>query len=239
MNTNTIALPDLGKLNELAKVHALSYASPHHFTMSVNGLREVVSALQPPAGNTIALDALKAAYSAMQHMGNVLNNIDAVDEDEDAQHDAAFEAVRAAIAELEHPKKLRVVAAPMNSYPEADQRFFDFWYGHMVEDFMQPPLVDIDHATARYIWNAAEQARAAIAALEAEPQPEADMFWDGDDPEIFGHDIQELAAERGPGQVFSVDRAMRLPSIKVRVIAGETEDDENTWEEILPTPPKD
>lgn len=78
-----------------------------------------------------------------------------------------------------------------------------------------------------------------FAALEAEPQPEADMFWDGDDPEIFGHDIQELAAERGPGQVFSVDRAMRLPSIKVRVIAGETEDDENTWEEILPTPPKD
>ncbi len=45
MNTNTIAPPDLGKLNELAKVHALSYASPHHFTMSVSGLREVVAAI--------------------------------------------------------------------------------------------------------------------------------------------------------------------------------------------------
>ena len=38
------------------------------------------------------------AYIAMQHMGNVLNNIDAVDEEEDAQHDAAFEAVAALIA---------------------------------------------------------------------------------------------------------------------------------------------
>jgi len=45
MNTKTIAPPDLGKLNELAKVHALSYASPHHFTMSVSGLREVVAAI--------------------------------------------------------------------------------------------------------------------------------------------------------------------------------------------------
>ena len=51
--------------------------------------------------NTIALDALKAAYITMQHMGNVLNNMDAVDEEEDAQHDAAFEAVSAAIAALE------------------------------------------------------------------------------------------------------------------------------------------
>ena len=50
--------PDLGKLDELAKVHALSYASPHHFTMSVNGLREVIAELQLPAGNKMALDAL-------------------------------------------------------------------------------------------------------------------------------------------------------------------------------------
>lgn len=115
--------------------------------------------------NKMALDALTAALAAMEYMANVLNNIDAVDEEEDAKHDAAFEAVRAAIAELEQPKKPRIVAASMNSYPEADQRFFNFWYGHMFEDLMQPPLVGIDHATARYIWNAA-----AIAALQAEPQ---------------------------------------------------------------------
>lgn len=44
------------------------------------------------------LAGLQLAYIAMQHMGNVLNNIDAVDEEEDAQHDAAFEAVAALIA---------------------------------------------------------------------------------------------------------------------------------------------
>ena len=117
--------------------------------------------------NKMALDALTAALDAMEHMANTLNNMDAVDEDEDAQHDAAFEAVRLAIAQLEQPQKSRIVAASMNSYPEADQRFFNFWYGHMFEDLMQPPLVGIDHATARYIWNAAEGA--AIAALQ-EPQ---------------------------------------------------------------------
>lgn len=85
-------------------------------------------------------------------------------------------------------------------------------------------------------WNA----RAAIAALQAEPQPEADMFWDSDDGESFGHSIQDLIAERDVGEVVTVDRAMRLPSIKVRVISGETDEDDNTWEEVIPsTPPKD
>ena len=83
-------------------------------------------------------------------------------------------------------------------------------------------------------------ARAALAALQAEPQPEADMFWDSDDGESFGHSIQDLIAERDVGEVVTVDRAMRLPSIKVRVISGETDEDDNTWEEVRPaTPPKD
>lgn len=82
--------------------------------------------------------------------------------------------------------------------------------------------------------------RAAIAALLAEPQPDADMFWDSDDGESFGHSIQDLIAERDVGEVVTVDRAMRLPSIKVRVISGETDEDDNTWEEVIPsTPPKD
>ena len=83
-------------------------------------------------------------------------------------------------------------------------------------------------------------ARAALAALQAEPQPEADMFWDSDDGESFGHSIQDLIAERDVGEVVTVDRAMRLPSIKVRVISGETDEDDNTWEEVRPAaPPKD
>ena len=83
-------------------------------------------------------------------------------------------------------------------------------------------------------WNACFIA--AIAALQAEPQPEADMFWDSDDGESFGHSIQDLIAERDVGEVVTVDRAMRLPSIKVRVISGETDEDDNTWEEVRPPP---
>lgn len=62
------------------------------------------------SGNKMALDALTAALDAMEHMANTLNNMDAVDEDEDAQHDAAFEAVRAAIAALQ--------AEPQPAIPE-------------------------------------------------------------------------------------------------------------------------
>lgn len=80
-------------------------------------------------------------------------------------------------------------------------------------------------------------ARAAIAALQAEPQPEADMFWDGDDGESFGYSIQDLIAERDVGDVIIVDCAMRLPSIQVRVISGETDEDDNTWEEVRPSTP--
>lgn len=67
--------------------------------------------------NKMALDALQLAYIAMQHMGNVLNNIDAVDEEEDAQHDAAFEAVRAAIAALQAEPQgwMPIETAPVNT----------------------------------------------------------------------------------------------------------------------------
>ena len=101
------------------------------------------------------------------------------------------------------------------------------------------PLTRDETEHGREYFDAA-QVRAAIAALQAEPQPEADMFWDGDDGESFGHSIQDLIAERDVGEVVTVDRAMRLPSIKVRVISGETDEDDNTWEEVRPsTPPKD
>lgn len=62
--------------------------------------------------------------------------------------------VRKAIAE----RDALLVAAPINSYPPEDQAFFRFWYGHILNDLMQPPLTDVSHATARYIWNAARAA---------------------------------------------------------------------------------
>lgn len=36
--------PSLTELNELAKQYATSYASPHHFTLSVEGLRNLIAA---------------------------------------------------------------------------------------------------------------------------------------------------------------------------------------------------
>lgn len=48
-----------------------------------------------------------------------------------------------------------ISAAPLSDYPPAAHAFYRFWYGHMQNDLMQPPLANIDHATARYIWDAA------------------------------------------------------------------------------------
>ena len=48
-----------------------------------------------------------------------------------------------------------IKAAPPSEYSEADAAFFKFWYGHMLNDLMQPPLVGIPHSVARYIWDAA------------------------------------------------------------------------------------
>ena len=36
----------LGKVNELAKIHCMDYASPHHITFTVDGLRTLIEAAQ-------------------------------------------------------------------------------------------------------------------------------------------------------------------------------------------------
>jgi hypothetical protein len=55
-----------------------------------------------------------------------------------------------------------LLAAPLDSYPPEDQAFFRFWYGHMLNDLMQPPLAGVSHATARYIWDAAVATPVAV-----------------------------------------------------------------------------
>lgn len=54
-----------------------------------------------------------------------------------------------------------IQGAPLSSYSPEDQAFYRFWYGHMQNDLMQPPLANIAHVTARYIWDAARSAGAA------------------------------------------------------------------------------
>lgn len=64
---------------------------------------ELSELLAPPSTNEAApqLEALRTAYEAMNHMGDVLNGMGAVDEEEDGKYFPAFEKVRAAIAKAE------------------------------------------------------------------------------------------------------------------------------------------
>lgn len=48
--------------------------------------------------------------------------------------------------------------------------------------------------------------------------PVADMFWWADDPEQFGHDIDELVQDFDVGSIVKIDCAMRLPTVSVKVV---------------------
>ena len=63
--------------------------------------------------------------------------------------------VKASQEQAQQPSGGEVKAAPVESYPAQDQAFYAFWYSHMKGDLMQPPLADISHSTARYIWDSA------------------------------------------------------------------------------------
>ncbi len=52
-----------------------------------------------------------------------------------------------------------LTAAPISVHSDEDLAFFRFWYEHMRHDQMHPPLENIAHATARYIWDAAMATR--------------------------------------------------------------------------------
>lgn len=46
-------------------------------------------------------------------------------------------------------------AATDSAYTTEDKAFHQFWYAHMVNDLMQPPLVGTSYSVARYVWSAA------------------------------------------------------------------------------------
>lgn len=64
------------------------------------------------------------------------------------------------------PEHEMLAGAPLSAYSPEDQAFFRFWYAHMLNDLMQPPLANVDHRTARYIWDAAIRVRAAASIGE-------------------------------------------------------------------------
>lgn len=51
-----------------------------------------------------------------------------------------------------------IQAAPPSWYNAKDKAFHAWWYGHMKNDLMQPPLANVSHSEARYIWDAARKA---------------------------------------------------------------------------------
>ena len=73
--------------------------------------------------------------------------------------------------QVEHAQPEALRGAPPSAYSQEDRAFYTFWYGHMLNDLMQPPLAGVSHATARYIWDAAiahaaAPAQAADSVLE-------------------------------------------------------------------------
>lgn len=55
------------------------------------------------------------------------------------------------------PTREQVIAAPIESYSAEDRAFFAFWYAHMKDDLMQPPLHECSHAVARHIFTAGRE----------------------------------------------------------------------------------
>ena len=64
-------------------------------------------------------------------------------------------------------------AAPLSDYSKADNDFHKWWYSHMQNDLMQPPLNEVGYRVARYIWDAALRDR--LAQPEQEPIKESSV----------------------------------------------------------------
>lgn len=64
-----------------------------------------------------------------------------------------------------------IKAASLDNYSTEDRDFFAFWYSHMQDDVMQPPLAGIWHSTARYIWDAARRTAPVSAPLDTQALP--------------------------------------------------------------------
>ena len=57
-------------------------------------------------------------------------------------------------------------AAQLSDYSKADGDFYKWWYSHMQNDLMQPPLNEVGYRVARYIWDAALRDRLAQPQMQ-------------------------------------------------------------------------
>jgi hypothetical protein len=121
-----------------------------------------------------------------------------------------------------------IKAAQLFDYTKADQDFYAFWYAHMFEDFMQPPLTGISHSVARYIWNAALNRGActdpaagvgiAMAGVQPAPQqsaPAGVLGWIHEDelPESYPYSAMYPHSKVDVVRLFPVFGPRAAPSI--------------------------
>lgn len=118
-----------------------------------------------------------------------------------------------------------IVGAEFSSYSPEDQAFFRFWYAHMKDDLMQPPLANVRHSVARYIWDAAILATTSavpvgeVKPVHCVPQPavteDGYCEWVCPNPDSYLmqccdcgliHEVQTRVAkyEPRPSEVFAV-----------------------------------
>ena len=105
--------------------------------------------------------------------------------------------------QVEHAQPEALRGAPPSAYSQEDRAFYTFWYGHMLNDLMQPPLAGVSHATARYIWDAAI-AHAAAPAQAADSVLEDAARLDWLDKNIFHRDMYEWDARYGHGDGYNM-----------------------------------
>ena len=71
-----------------------------------------------------------------------------------------------------------IKAAPLSAYSKSDADFYSWWYGHMQDDRMQPPLAEVKHSVARYIWDAAAAAEREACAKVCESMRPSEREFD-------------------------------------------------------------
>lgn len=72
--------PDLGRIDQLARVYASSYASPHHITFTVAGLRAMIEEFaSPPAPAPVQAAPDGFITVAVKNLGPLLDALDRAD----------------------------------------------------------------------------------------------------------------------------------------------------------------
>ena len=92
------------------------------------------------------------------------------------------------------PTRDQVTAAPLDAYSAEDRAFFAFWYAHMKDDMMQPPLNTVHHAVARLIYTAGRDQGLREAAARARSEGIAGIS--ADDDEIVAEWLDAAAIEQ-------------------------------------------